>query len=85
MFICLYLSISNINQNFIRQNYINNKTTIFILKKILEMSFKERFNENIFNISSIIKDQLLTLIKIINDSSSLEKPELDISINIQIF
>ena len=49
------------------------------------MSYLKNYNENIFNISSIIKDQLLTLIQIIKDSSSIEKSELDISINIQIF
>ena len=49
------------------------------------MSTKEKNTDNIFNISSIINDQLLTLIKIIKDSSSIEKPELNIDIIIQIF
>ena len=49
------------------------------------MSIKEIYNNSIFNTSSIIKDQLLTLIKIIKDSSSLDKPELYIDINIQVF
>lgn len=49
------------------------------------MSIKEIYNNDIFNTSSIIKDQLLTLIKIIKDSSSLDKPELYIDINIQVF
>jgi hypothetical protein len=49
------------------------------------MSIKEIYNNDIFNTSSIIKDQLLTLIKIIKDSSSFDKPELYIDINIQVF
>jgi len=49
------------------------------------MSIKEIYNNDIINTSSIIKDQLLTLIKIIKDSSSFDKPELYIDINIQVF
>ena len=49
------------------------------------MSLQEIDNDKLFNISLIIKDQLLILINLIKDSYSSEKPELDININIQIY
>ena len=49
------------------------------------MNSEESITDNTLNISSIIKGQLLTLIKLIKDTYSIEKPELDIDIKIQIF
>ena len=49
------------------------------------MSIKEIDKKNILNMSSIINDQLLTLIYLIKNSCTLENPYLDIDINIQIF